>query len=207
MTQSFARTPAFAVRVCACPVELRVFSPTTHRTETWTSPSSKRPRVRCSTGVRPSPAPWRRTLATAPTTWWPATAEARWCCRRSANSSSCVWCRSPCCACCLSPWCSAYSSSGATWWSSPRAWLTSWWRNGDLPKTWSPSWWDSARTGDPARGSGARTFTQRSLHVLIKDAPFVSGWGEKICKTSLFLPKNDYDKVVRRPMFVRKVRA
>lgn len=83
--------------------------------ETWTSPSLTWHRALWSTGVGPSPALLQHTPATAPTTWWPGTAAGPWCwCRTSANSWSCVWCKSPCCACCHLLWCSVYFFLGAT---------------------------------------------------------------------------------------------
>lgn len=146
MKQLFARTPGFVVRLCPCQPELLLKT----CAETWMCLSLTWLRTRSLTAVRPSPTLWPHTRATARTTWWPETAEARWCsCRRSANSSSCAWCRSRFCASCRSPSCSAFSSSVATWWSNQRAWLTSWWKTGDRPKTWRPSWWGSARAMAP----------------------------------------------------------
>lgn len=175
MTQTVAWSPGFVVRLCACQVESRVYLLIT-RKQTWTSPSSTWPRARCLTGVRLSLGLWRHTPAMAPTTWWPATVEGPWCwCKTSANSSSCVWCKSRCYACCRSPSCSVYFSSGATWWSNRRAWLTFWWRTGDPPKTWRQSWSGSARawragtvenwSGDPVWGSGARFLPQVKIWI------------------------------------------
>lgn len=143
MTQSFAWSPGFVVRLCACQQEPRVVLPIT-RKESWMFLSSTWPRVRCSTGVRLSLELWLHTPATAPTTWWPATAEGPWSCKTSVNSSLCVWCKSPCSACCRLLSCSGYFFSDATWWSNRKAWLTFWWRTGDPLKTWKLSWSVSA---------------------------------------------------------------
>lgn len=174
MTQSFF--PGLQVFVLPARVEWsRVFNSVINWKQ-WTSPSSTWPcRARCSTGARRSPELWPRSPATAPAAWWPATAGAPMWRRRSASFSWCAWCRSRCCACCRSPSCSASSSSGATWWSSRRAWSTSWWRSADPPKTWIRSWSGSARTGragiqrgwDPGIwGAGAHFQPQvQDLHV------------------------------------------